>query len=238
MRRDILDAILEARAAKRPVALATDLATGTQSLIDGATTRGDLAVGPEVRAAVDDVLRADKGRTVVDGNRQIFVQPFNPPLRLMTVGAVHIAQALAPMALIAGYDVTVIDPRESFATSDRFPGVTLSTDWPDDALDTLAPDTRSAIVTLTHDPKMDDPALHRALASPAFYIGCLGSTRTHASRLERLKAAGFDANATGRIHGPIGLAIGAKSPAEIAVAILAQITETLRKPPPAAAEAA
>ena len=238
MKRDILDAILQARDAKRPVALATDLETGAQSLIDGGATKGDLDIGPDVLGAVGDVLRADKGQTVAAGNRQIFVQPFNPPLRLMIVGAVHIAQALAPMALIAGYDVTVIDPRESFATEARFPGTSLSTDWPDDALDALAPDTRSAVVTLTHDPKMDDPALHRSLASPAFYIGCLGSTRTHASRLERLKASGFDARATGRINGPIGLAIGAKSPAEIAVAILAQITETLRKPAPVAAEAA
>ena len=238
MKRSILDAILNARGEKRPVALATDLETGAQSLIDSGTVDGDLDVGSSVIDAVQDVLRADKGQTIAAGNRQIFLQPFNPPLRLAIVGAVHIAQALAPMATIAGYDVTVIDPRETFATATRFPGIALSTDWPDEALDALRPDTRTAIVTLTHDPKLDDPALHRALRSPAFYIGCLGSRKTHATRLARLADAGFEGTATDRIHGPIGLAIGAKSPAEIAIAVMGQITDTLRKPTPASAEAA
>ena len=143
--------------------------------------------------------------------------------RLVIVGAVHIAQRLAPMATLAGYDVTVIDPRGAFATKERFPGISLSTKWPNEAMTELAVDRRTAIVTLTHDPKLDDPALSAALGSPAFYIGALGSKKTHAARLKRLKRAGFDDDATGRIHGPVGLDIGAKSPAEIAVAVAAEI---------------
>ena len=157
-----------------------------------------------------------------------FVQVFNPPLRLIVVGAVHIAQQLAPQAALAGYDVTVVDPRGAWATAERFPGIRLNSDWPDAALAALAPDGRTAVVTLTHDPKLDNPALATALASQAFYIGALGSRRTHAQRCERLAEAGWDATAVGRIHGPVGLAIGAKSPAEIAVAILAQMTQVLR----------
>ena len=178
--------------------------------------------------AVDDALRDDRSRTVDTPDGRVFVQAFNPPLRLLVVGAVHIAQALAPLAVTLGYEVTVVDPRRSFATGERFPGVRLDTDWPDEALERLAPDTRSAVVTLTHDPKLDDPALHAALRSPAFYIGCLGSTRTHARRLDRLRDAGFDDAALARIQGPLGLAIGARSPAEIALAALAQITSVLR----------
>jgi xanthine dehydrogenase accessory factor len=158
----------------------------------------------------------------------VFIQVLNPPVRLIVIGAVHIAQALAPMAVIAGYQVIIVDPRRSFATDERFPGVTLRTEWPDEVLEELAPDSRTAVVTLTHDPKLDDPALHAALRSPAFYIGCLGSSRTHAGRLSRLRKAGFDDAALARIHGPLGLAIGARSPAEIALAALAQITSRLR----------
>jgi xanthine dehydrogenase accessory factor len=143
---------------------------------------------------------------------------------------VHIAQSLVPMAAIAGYAVTVVDPRGAFATDARFPGVTLATDWPDDALTALDPDRRTAIVTLTHDPKLDDPALHVALRSPAFYIGALGSRRTHARRVERLREAGFNDKEIGRIHAPIGLDIGAVSPAEISISILGQITEILHTP--------
>jgi len=144
------------------------------------------------------------------------------------VGAVHITQALAPMAVLAGYRVTVVDPRRSFATEQRFPGLDLRTEWPDEVLEAMVLDARTAVVTLTHDPKLDDPALHAALRSPVFYIGCLGSKRTHASRLERLRASGFDEQALSRIRGPLGLAIGARSPAEIALAALAQITACLR----------
>ena len=149
---------------------------------------------------------------------------------MIVVGAVHIAQSLVPMAALAGYDVTVVDPRRAFATDARFPGVTLSTDWPDDALTALDPDRRTAVVTLTHDPKLDDPALAVALRSTAFYIGALGSRRTHARRVERLREAGFNDKDIARIHAPIGLDIGAVSPAEISISILGQITEVLHTP--------
>src|SRR5690625_1514824 len=161
-----------------------------------------------------------------------FLQVFLPPLRLAIVGAVHISQALVPMAAIAGYEVTVIDPRQAWATEARFPGVNLITEWPDYALEAFQPDARTAVVTLTHDPKLDDPALVQALRSQAFYIGALGSTRTHSRRLERLRAEGLEETALARIHGPAGLAIGARSPAEIALAVLAQMTSVLRRVPP------
>jgi xanthine dehydrogenase accessory factor len=148
---------------------------------------------------------------------------------MVIVGAVHITQALAPMAALAGYDVTVIDPRRAWATGNRLPGVQINDGWPDEAMEELAPDSRTAVITLTHDPKLDDPALAVALRSPAFYIGCLGSRRTHARRLERLGAQGFGESDFARIHGPLGLAIGARSPAEIAISAMAQLTEVLRK---------
>jgi len=152
----------------------------------------------------------------------------NPPLRLIVVGAVHIAQALVPMARIAGYDPVIIDPRDTFAAQQRFPGETLLLDWPDEAVVTLGLDARTALVLLTHDPKLDDPALMSALKADCFYIGALGSTRTHAKRVARMQEAGFSADQIGRIHGPVGLDIGAAGPAEIAVAILAQMTAVLR----------
>jgi xanthine dehydrogenase accessory factor len=159
-----------------------------------------------------------------------FLGVHNPPLRMVVVGAVHVAQALVPMARLAGYDVTVVDPREAFASPARFPGTRLVHDWPDAALAALGLDARTAVVTLTHDPKLDDPAIVTALSAPVFYLGCLGSTRTHAKRLERLRAAGAAEGAFARIHAPIGVDIGASAPAEIAVAILAQVTERLRRP--------
>ena len=148
---------------------------------------------------------------------------------MIIVGAVHIAQPLARMAALAGYDVTIVDPRRAFASEDRFPGVTLLSEWPDDVLRDLGPDHRTAVVTLTHDPKIDDPALIMALRAPVFYIGALGSTRTHAGRLKRLRAEGFSEAELERIEGPVGLNISARSPAEIAVAILAQVTQFLRR---------
>ena len=148
---------------------------------------------------------------------------------MVIVGAVHIAQPLSRMASVAGYDVTVIDPRTSFATDERFPGMTLNNEWPDDGMRALDPDRRTAVVTLTHDPKLDDPGLEVALKSDAFYVGALGSRKTHSSRVERLSEAGFSAAEIAKIHAPVGLAIGSVSPAEIAVSILAQITEVLHK---------
>lgn len=159
-----------------------------------------------------------------------FLGVHNPPLRMVVVGAVHIAQALLPMARIAGYDATLVDPREAFAAEARFPGEAILRDWPDAALAGQGLDARTAVVTLTHDPKLDDPAIMAALGSEVFYLGCLGSTRTHAKRVARLTEAGFSEAQIARIHAPVGADIGAKSPAEIAVSILAQITERLRRP--------
>lgn len=221
MKPETLKAVLAAREARRPIVLATDLATGDERLIDPASAEAD--------EAVREAARADKSGVVETAGGKLFLNVYNPPLRMAIVGAVHIAQPLCRMAALAGYDVTVIDPREAFASEERFPGVSLVGDWPDEGMAKFAPDRRSAIVTLTHDPKLDDPALAAALRSDAFYIGALGSTRTHAKRLARLKEEGFEELEMARIHGPAGLSIGAKSPAEIAVSIMAQVTERLRK---------
>lgn len=171
-------------------------------------------------------LRTDTSGIEADGT---FIAIHNPPLRLILVGAVHIAQPLVTMARLCGFDPVLIDPRSSFGADHRFPGERVIEDWPDEAMQALAPDARTAVVTLTHDPKLDDPALLQALTSPAFYIGCLGSTRTHTKRLDRLRAAGVTEEAIARIHAPVGLAIGAKTPGEIAVSIMAQITQVLRQ---------
>jgi xanthine dehydrogenase accessory factor len=212
----LLDELRAARSAKRAVALVSHLDGSNQQLVTAETA-------PEpLRAAVSEALRSDAA-IVVDG---VLVEPHNPPLRLVIVGAVHVAEPLAKMAAIAGLAVTIVDPRRAWATPARFPDQTLVVDWPDTAVDSLALDARTAIVTLTHDPKLDDPALEAALRTRAFYIGCLGSKKTHAARLERLGARG--AGGLERLRGPVGLAIGAKSPAEIAVSILAQIVSELR----------
>jgi xanthine dehydrogenase accessory factor len=158
-----------------------------------------------------------------------FIAVQNPPLRLIVVGAVHIAQALMGMARACGYDAVLIDPRTSFGAAERFPGEVIVDEWPDEALARLAPDGRTAIVTLTHDPKLDDPAVRFALRSPAFYLGCLGSKGTHAKRVERLRAAGFSEGDIARIHAPVGLDIGAKNPGEIALSVMSQITQVLRQ---------
>ncbi len=227
MERAILKALREARAEKLPTALATDLASGAQALVTRGSVLGGLALDKEALARVLEAIRDDRSATHDWQGRRLFIQVFNPSLRMMVVGAVHIAQALVPMASLAGYAVTVIDPRRAFATDTRFPGVELTHAWPDDALARLHPDRRTAVVTLTHDPKIDDPALVAALRSECFYIGSLGSSRTHAKRLQRLREHGFMEADFARIHGPVGLSIGAKSPAEIAVSILAQITQVL-----------
>ncbi|MCU0815039.1 MAG: XdhC family protein [Cypionkella sp.] len=177
-------------------------------------------------AAADARLQSDKSGMEEDGR---FLAVHNPPLRLILVGAVHIAQPLLTIARACGYDPAVIDPRAAFGSAVRFPGEVIVEDWPDEAMAALAPDARTAVVTLTHDAKLDDPAIQAALASECFYLGCLGSTRTHAKRLDRLRAAGVAEAALARIHAPVGLDIGAKTPAEIAVAIMAQITQRLRK---------
>lgn len=231
MKRELLAAIVEAQQAKRAMALVTVLDTGAQVLVseEAAVIAGDAGlVDDEIIAAAGTAVGDDRCRTLQTARGTVFVQTLNPPLRMVIVGAVHITQALAPMAALMGYEVTVIDPRRAFASPDRFPDLRVVVEWPDDALRALAPDRRTAVVTLTHDPKLDDPALRAALESPAFYIASLGSKRTHAARVERLKQAGLGDEDIARIRGPAGLAIGARSPAEIAAAILAQATQELR----------
>jgi xanthine dehydrogenase accessory factor len=226
---ELLAALNEARAAKRRACLVRFLATDDEVLTVDGKAVGGVALAPEVLAAMEDALRRDSSGTVETSMGPAFLQVFNPPLRMAIIGAVHIAQSLAPMAALAGYAVTVIDPRRAFASDSRFPDVALVNDWPDEALAALAPDRRTAVVTLTHDPKIDDPGLDAALRSEAFYIAALGSRRTHAGRVARLKELGHDAAAIGRIHGPAGLDIGAVSPAEIAISVLGQMTAVLRR---------
>ena len=210
----LLEDLVAARAARAAVGYVVDMADWSRRLV---------ALGDE--AAVDARLRADKAG-VEDGR---FILPCNPPLRLIVVGAVHVAQALVAMARLAGYDPILVDPRQSFATAARFPGEVILEAWPDEALRGLGLDGRTAVVTLTHDPKLDDPAIMVALRSGCFYLGCLGSRKTHAARLERLRAVGFSEAEIGRIRAPVGLAIGAQGPEEIAVSILAEVTAVLRR---------
>jgi xanthine dehydrogenase accessory factor len=228
MKIETVEELLDLKARKQPVALVTELASGAQGLFTATQNAPGLALSPAAAEQVALAIREDRsGELELDG-KKCFVQVHNPAPRLIIIGAVHISQALAPMSALAGYAVTVVDPRRSFATEDRFPGVTLSGAWPDEAMAALAPDVRTAVVTLTHDPKLDDPALTAALRSPAFYIGALGSKKTHGARLGRLTKAGFTEADLARIHGPAGLDIGAKSPAEIAVSVLAQLTAARR----------
>jgi xanthine dehydrogenase accessory factor len=214
----------QARDRQVAVVLATDLASGETVLRFPGESGGDALTN----AARVQARRDVSTQTEIEG-RKWFLTVFNPPLDLAIIGAVHIAQPLARMAALADYFVRVIDPRSAFASEERFPGVALFHEWPDEALAAKPLGLRSAVVALTHDPKLDDPALSSALRSEAFYIGALGSRTTHAKRLERLKASGFTEAELNRIRGPIGLDIGARSPAEIAVAILAQMTAELRK---------
>jgi xanthine dehydrogenase accessory factor len=232
MKAAVLNALIEARATKTSAVLVTDLEIGAQTLLTDGAPAGELAIGDALQRFVEDARTDDRSRTVEIGDKRYFIQVFNPPRRMIIVGAVHIGQVLAPMAALAGYAVTVVDPRGAFATEARFPGVELNTEWPDDALGALDIDRRTAIVTLTHDPKLDDPALHVALRKEPFYIGALGSKRTHAKRVERLREAGFGETTIGRIHAPVGLDIGAISPAEIALSILGEMTAELHKKPP------
>ncbi len=229
MKGKFLDAVIAAGADARTVALATELTSGAQLFFDGDSVEGDLQLDEASAAAVREALRADRNITLDTAAGRVFVQVFSPPRRCFVIGAVHIAQPLVPMLVAADYKPIVIDPRGAWATEARFPGVELSTEWPDEALERLKPDRASAVVALTHDPKIDDPALIAALRSDCFYIGALGSRRTHAKRLERLTAEGFGENELSRIHAPIGLNIGAVSQAEIAVSILGEITSVLRR---------
>jgi xanthine dehydrogenase accessory factor len=224
--RDLLGSLLAAIEAKETVVRATDLPGGESRLLrpPAAASTSD----PALEAAREAAL-AGESRAVEIGGARVFLGVFLPPVRLVIVGAVHVAQALAPMARIVGHDVVIVDPRPAFATEQRFPGAALVPEWPEQALARLAIDRGTAVVTLTHDPKIDDPALVAALRSDAFYVGALGSRRTQAARRERLRGMGFSEADLARVHGPVGLAIGAISPSEIAVSILAEVVSCLRR---------
>ncbi len=208
---EVLADLVAAREARQAVAYVANAETGGGSLTE---------------EGFADRFRMDRSGLEEDGR---FVAIHNPPLRLVVVGAVHIAQALVPMARIAGFDPIIVDPRSAFGSEARFPGEAVWEEWPDEAMQKIGLDARTALVLLTHDPKLDDPALHIALKSDAFYVGALGSTRTHAKRMERLSETGFSEEEIARIHGPIGLDIGAASPSEIGVSILSEILSVLRK---------
>lgn len=221
----LLSTLNSERAARRATVLITELGSGEQRLVKEADVAGD-----EMAEALDKQLRSGKSGTVEVDGKAYFLTVQAPPPRIIVTGAVHISQALAPMAKLLDLDVTVIDPRTAFATQERFPDVTLLAEWPEEALRKVPLDGYTAFVALTHDPKIDDPALQAALRSSCFYIGALGSRKTHGKRLERLAAAGFGEADVKRIHAPIGLDIGAVSPAEIALAILGEIVQALRGP--------
>ncbi len=223
MKAETLDRLRAARAERRPVARVAAL----DGSVDAVVEDGEGPVPEPVLAVALTAMKQNRSHDFEHEGGRWFVQVFNPPLRLIVVGAVHISQPLIGMASGLGYDVTLVDPRGAFATAQRFPDVAICDEWPDDALEALDVDGRTAVVTLTHDPKLDDPALHVALRSEAFYIGALGSRRTHAKRVERLVEAGFDEAAIGRINAPIGLNLGGRAPAEIALAVAAQMTEAL-----------
>jgi xanthine dehydrogenase accessory factor len=219
LKRQLLEQLLAARQNRQAVALITDLATGEQRLVPRAEAGND-----PLADKLDEAFRFDQSGSH-DGH---FVNIHNPPLRLIIIGAVHIAQSVIPIAQQLGYDITVIDPRGAFATGARFPGISLHAEWPDEIIPSIGLDPRTAMIALTHDPKIDDPALFAALKSDLFYIGALGSKRTQASRGQRLKDAGFTDAQIARIHGPIGINIGAKGAPEIAVSIMAEMTRSLR----------
>ena len=224
MRREILDRLNGDRAAERARRPRHGRSTAAARPWSTRKARSSGDALPDAVAAGGAGRAPRRPEPAGRGRRRAtwFVHVHNPPARMVIVGAVHITQALAGMAETAGYDVIVCDPRRAFADDARFPAVEVSTEWPDDALNRLVPDHRTAVVTLTHDPKIDDPALEVAVRAPVFYIGALGSRRTHGKRLERLREKGFSDDELGRIHAPIGLAIGARSPAEIAVSIMAR----------------
>jgi xanthine dehydrogenase accessory factor len=218
-----IDALAEAAAARRPIAFAKRLSDAAELLLPDASAPAAL------NEAGTKALAEDKCATVTVGTETWFIEARNPPPRLILVGAVHIAQSLVPLAAMTGFSVVLVDPRRAFGNQERFPGADINNEWPDEAMRALRPDIRTAIVTLTHDPKLDDPALDEALRSEAFYIGALGSRKTHAARLERLAALGHDAVALARIHGPVGLNIGAVSAPEIALSVVAELVAMRRQ---------
>ena len=226
MKLEILRALNAERAARRAAVVVTDVTSGQQRLVKAAEVARD-----PLKDVIEKQIRRGNSAMVETPAGKVFLTVHVPPSQLVITGAVHISQALAPMARLVGYDVTIVDPRTAFASIERFPDVKVIAEWPDVALPPLGIDRYTAFVALTHDPKIDDPALTHALARDCFYIGALGSKKTHARRIERLKAQGLSDDALARIHAPIGLAIGAVSPAEIAVAIMGEITAQLRQSP-------
>ncbi len=228
MRSSVFDKAVALRRKNKPAVRIVRLNDGIDWLLTSDGVEGEVELAGEVAEAASLAQKQDRSHDMesVAGERY-FLHVYNPPRRLIIVGAVHITQPLVQIASSTGYAVTVVDPRGAFATAERFPGVDLSEDWPDEAMEKLAPDSRTAVVTLTHDPKLDDPALHVALRSDAFYIGSLGSRKTHSRRVDRLSEAGFSNEEIRKIHAPIGLHLGGRAPAEIAVAIVAQITQVL-----------
>lgn len=231
MKPEALARITEAQRQRRALVLVTRLNDGAQCLVDADKSDGELVLSSTQVTEARSLLSSGRSASLSDADG-LFARAYVPLPRLLIVGAVHIAQALAPMAAAAGFEVVVIDPRGAFASAERFPGIELSADWPDEALARLGLDAATALVALSHDPKLDDPALELALPSAAFYIGALGSRRTHQKRLERLRAAGLD-SLVGRIHSPIGLDLGGRSPAEIAVSIMAEIIQVRYRGEPA-----
>jgi xanthine dehydrogenase accessory factor len=230
MKSSHLTALNAARHSGKATLMITDVESGAQTLVIEGKATGDIPVTAAVQAAITRAQNDDRSRMDEVDGRRLFFQVFNPARRLIVVGAAHIAQPLVPMATLAGYAVTVVDPRSAWATPERFPDVAIDARWPDEALADLKPDARTAVVTLTHDPKLDDPALIAALRSNAFYIGALGGQKTAGKRRERLAAEGFGPADFARINGPVGLDIGAITPAEIAISIMAEITEALHRP--------
>ncbi len=228
MKLDLLATLNAERAARRAAIVVTNVASGRQRLVKAA----DIAEDP-LKAVLSEHLRSGRSGMEEAAEGRVFLTVYVPAPQLVIIGAVHISQALAPIARLLGYDVTIVDPRTAFASVERFPEVKVIAEWPDQALPPLGVDRYTAFVALTHDPKIDDPALIHALSRDCFYIGALGSRKTHARRVDRLKQQGLTAADISRIHAPIGLDIGAVSPAEIAVAIMAQITERLREEPQA-----
>ena len=231
MKLALLDRFLAIGRERAAAALATELTTGAQRLITREDSVGDLLLHDDELAQVRRALDEDRSALIDTDRDRIFVEVWSPRLRLIVVGGVHTAQALVPIARLVGYEVTVVDPRTAFGSPARFPDTLLVNEWPDRAVPELRPDRRTAIVTLTHNPRIDDPALKAALRSEAFYVGALGSRRTHAQRCKRLADDGFDNAAICRIRGPVGLAIGALTPGEIAISIMAEITAALRGAP-------
>lgn len=231
MKLELLSALNQERMARRAAVVMTDMGTGEAQLIKAADCVRLPLTGTALGEAASSAIRTGKSGIVELGGKRLFLAVYVPPVRVVVVGAVHISQAMVPFAQTLGLDLTVLDPRTAFATPERFPGVVLLAEWPDVALPSIGIDRYTALVALTHDPKIDDPALERALTAQCFYIGALGSRKTHAGRVERLGKAGFSTEAIGSIHAPVGINIGAVSPAEIALAILAEIVAKLRKSP-------